>query len=474
MIDQTVTQLGLTFLYLAFAGLMALIQRVERSVAIRFWMISLLFFALDAGISGLRSAYNLPEVTRVLAWCSLGVGALIGLAGTLRFLGKGIFSKGLLLLLACLGGVLVAGGLLKIDVDYLRPVIFVTVGVTFAWIGVLTYRAGIPGGSGRWVAGSAFFMAALYAIFWPLLRQTVLIAQMEFFFDLMVLVWGATGVLLMHFDQARQRIRELAEKELALREKLAQAERLDSLGRLAAGVAHDFNNVLTTVISGSELVLRQLDDRDKAAARLKMVIQAAESSAGFTRQLLALGRRHLPGRRPTRLIVAVAEAMKIIEPAMSAKIEISVTKIPDTLAVSAAEGQLEQILVNLALNARDAMPDGGHLDIEVTPSAEENGPVRLLVEDTGVGMDEKTLAHLFDPFFSSKDAGGTGLGMATVYAIVQQLDGEISVSSTIGNGTRIAIDLPTCASVPVEREAEPAEPVNPAVTPAYKRPFSPA
>ncbi len=448
MTDETVTQLGLTAVYLAVASLMGLLQRVEKSPPIRYWTFAFLLLGVDAGISAARSAFELPTITRVIAWCALAGGSFIGLIGTRKFLGRG-FSRGVYVLGGALVVVLAGGMLLNVSVDAIRPIIFTLVGAAFAWGGVSAVRARIPGGAGGWVAGSGFIATGLYAVMWPTVRTSFLMPRMEFFFDLVVLLWVANGLLLMHFDRARQRIRDLAKNELALREKLAQAEKLEALGRLAAGVAHDINNVLTIIINGSDLVLRQIEDRPKAADRLKMVRQAAEGAVSFTKQLLALGRRRLPGRRSTLLQDAVDGAMRIIRPSQTPDIALTVAPIPKGAAVNAAEGQIEQLLVNLVVNARDAMPTGGRLTVQ-SEEVKNESKVRIIIADTGCGMDEATLSHIFDPFFTTKDANtGTGLGLAAVYAIVQQLGGDISVSSTVDKGTTFTIALPACAPPPL-------------------------
>ncbi len=443
MSDETTTQLGLTFVFLAVAGLMALLQRVERSASIRIWMLALLLFATDSALSAARKLYGLPDIFRVMSWCALAGGALTGSIGTLKFLGRTIPKK-IYLAIIPVAAFAIGGALFHMDLAFLRPFVFIIAAIAFSWGGITAFQAGVPGGAGRWVASSAFFAAALYALTWPLTYDSALMTRLEFFLDLILLLWAANGVLLMHFDRSRERVREFAANELALKEKLARADRLDALSRLASGVAHDFNNVLTIVINGSDQVLRQIEDRPKAAAHLRMVRQAAEGAAGFTKQLLVLGRRKLPGRKPTRIAEAVENALKIVRPSLSVCTVLEVRSPTYDIAVSAAEGQLQQLVINLSLNAEDAMPNGGTLTILWDSKPGDDSKVRLVVKDTGVGMDEITCSRIFDPFFTTKESGGTGLGLAAVYAIVQQLDGEISVASEVGLGTSFTIDLPTC------------------------------
>jgi signal transduction histidine kinase/CheY-like chemotaxis protein len=453
MSNETTTQLGLTFVFLAVAGLMALLQRVERSASIRIWMAAFILFATDSALSAVRSILDLPDFVRVVSWCALAGGALTGSLGTLKFLGRSLPKK-IYFLAGGIAAFAIGGALFQMDINFLRPFVFIIAAIAFAWGGVAAFQAGVPGGAGKWVASSAFFAASVYAGIWPLVYAKPIMAQLEFFLDLVVLLWSANGVLLMHFDRSRQRVREFAAKEMALKEKLAQAERLEALSRLAAGVAHDFNNVLTIVINGSNQVLRQIEDRPQAVRHLKMVRQAAEGAVGFTKQLLALGRRRLPGRKPTRLCEAVESALKMIRPSLLHQTTVLHVNSPEQdSAVNAADGQIEQLLVNLALNAKDAMPDGGALTIGWNLKPEDDSLVRLTVEDTGAGMDETTRSRIFDPFFTTKDSNGTGLGLAAVYAIVQQLDGDITVNSEQGKGTVFTIDLPTC---PLPKEERPS------------------
>ena len=141
-------------------------------------------------------------------------------------------------------------------------------------------RGGVVGGAGRWVVGGAFVTAAAYALSWPVSRQWPLASRLEFFLDLLLVLWGITGMLMMHFERARERVRELAEQELRLREQLERAVRVEALGRLAGGVAHDINNVLTIIINGTELVLHQLKDRPQAAEAGRSKGPCAHSAPG--------------------------------------------------------------------------------------------------------------------------------------------------------------------------------------------------
>ncbi|MBN2196473.1 MAG: hypothetical protein JW751_26920 [Polyangiaceae bacterium] len=446
MSDGCITQLGLAIVYSAAAGLMALLHRVEGTRPIALWMVAFLLLALDAALSALVIAGGLPEVLRGAAWLLLAAGALVGLVGTMTFIGQRP-SRWVYVFGASLGAAVGGGLVLGVSLDLLRVVAFEGIAVLLAWFGLVAFRAGLEGGAGRWVGSSAFLGAAVYAALWPALERLGLAERFEFFLDTSVLLWGAMGVLLMHYEGARERALRLGAQELELRERLARAERVEALGRLAAGVAHDFNNVLTVMVNGSEVVLRQLRDRPEAAAKLRVVVDAAQGAAGFTRQLLALGRQKLPARSPTSLHDALDVALRIVRPSLPSSVAVVVARDGHDPCVLAAEGQLEQVIVNLVLNAIDAMSGGGNIEIRTVSPPEATERVRLLVRDDGVGMDEATQSRIFDPYVTTKTWGrGSGLGLSTVHAIVTQLDGHISVSSRSGVGTTFTVELPTCAA----------------------------
>ena len=228
-----------------------------------------------------------------------------------------------------------------------------------------------------------------------------------------------------------------------LEEKLRQSQKLEALGQLAGGVAHDFNNLLTVISGyGGDLVAELRGEAQEAA---KEVSTAAQRASALTRQLLAFSRRQFLQPRILDLNGVVRELEGMLRRLIGEDVECELSLDPSLGAVMADAGQMQQVVVNLALNARDAMPQGGHLTIrtcEVDSSAESTGnqldsdPVRyvcLSVSDDGCGMDAETRARIFEPFFTTKGAGsGTGLGLSTVYGIVKQSDGEIQVWSCPG------------------------------------------
>jgi PAS domain S-box-containing protein len=233
----------------------------------------------------------------------------------------------------------------------------------------------------------------------------------------------------------------------ALEEQLGQAQRLEALGLLAGGIAHDFNNLLTAITGYTGLALEHGGRENELVRRdLAEVTTAAGRAADLTRQLLAFGRRQVLERTVVDLNAVVIEAQSLLDRVIGEQITVVTELDPNLVRVQADTGQLGQVLVNLAVNARDAMPDGGTLTIA---TSNENGSAVVTVTDTGHGMDEQTRVRVFEPFFSTKPVGeGTGLGLAMVHGIVQQSGGQISVESSPGSGATIRIVLPGTQDAP--------------------------
>ena len=249
--------------------------------------------------------------------------------------------------------------------------------------------------------------------------------------------------------------RDVTDREV-LEDQLRKAQKMEAVGQLAGGVAHDFNNLLTVITGAVSLVREHLPVGTPVAEELSMVEEAASRAAGLTHQLLAFSRRQV--LRPE--LVDLNRIVRGVEPMLrrliAEDIQIVTIASASPASVFADPGQLEQVLVNLAVNARDAMPQGGRLVIETAviavtaddaarlgASGTPGTYVRLNVRDTGLGMTEATLARAFEPFFTTKGPGrGTGLGLATVYGIVQQSGGYVRVSSALNRGTTFEIDLP--------------------------------
>ena len=273
-------------------------------------------------------------------------------------------------------------------------------------------------------------------------------------------------------------IRDITERyhiEQALREAeehIRQSQKIEAFGQLAAGVAHDFNNLLTVINGYSELVLTKLGKEDPHHASLEEISKAGQRAALLTRQLLAFSRKQILDPKVLDLGKVAAEMEKLLRRVIGEDIELVNATSPDLWPVRVDPGQMEQIILNLAVNSRDAMPQGGKLTITTTnvevdekfvglhPSIKSGPHVLLSISDTGCGMDKETQSHLFEPFYTTKGPGkGTGLGLATVYGIVKQSEGSVWVHSEIGEGTTIKIYLPRVkdefeASTPVKTELD--------------------
>lgn len=240
-----------------------------------------------------------------------------------------------------------------------------------------------------------------------------------------------------------------------LEDQLRQAQKMEAVGRLAGGVAHDFNNILTTIIGYGSLMQFDLDDGNPAKPYVEQILSSAERAARLTQSLLAFSRKQIINPKPVRLGVVAGKMEKLFAKIIGEDIELRTVCHDENATVWADSGQLEQILMNLAANARDAMPDGGVLTIETDRMELDGdfikahgygkpGPYAVLsVTDTGAGMDEKTRTKIFEPFFTTKEVGkGTGLGLSIVYGIVKQNSGYVSVYSEPGRGTTFRIYLP--------------------------------
>ena len=224
-----------------------------------------------------------------------------------------------------------------------------------------------------------------------------------------------------------------------LEAELLSSQKLESLGRLAGGVAHDFNNLLTGISGYASLVLERAGDDTALRRDVGEIERAAQRATELTRQLLAFGRRQVLRPRPLDLNASLADVASLLGRLLSEGIELEILPAPDLGTVHADPGQIEQVIVNLAVNARDAMPDGGRLTIETRNAPDDF--VELLVTDTGAGMDEVTAAQVFDPFFTTRDEG-VGLGLASVYGIVEQSGGRVGVESEPGAGSTFTLRLP--------------------------------
>ena len=242
-----------------------------------------------------------------------------------------------------------------------------------------------------------------------------------------------------------------------LQEQLMHSQKLEAVGRLAGGIAHDFNNLLTAIGGYSQFLVAGFDADDPRREDALEIVRASDRAAALTSQLLAFSRRQVLLAEVLDLGEIVTGLENLLSRLLGDSVELS-TSVEPGCRVRADRGQLEQVVTNLALNARDAMPSGGTVELDVRCL---NGEVELSVRDSGIGMDPETIAHAFEPFFSTKGPGkGTGLGLATVYGIVTQSGGQVSVISQPGEGSTFRVVLPLSAddaTVPVEREERPEE-----------------
>lgn len=245
------------------------------------------------------------------------------------------------------------------------------------------------------------------------------------------------------------------------RHQVVQAQRMESVGRLAGGIAHDFNNLLTSIISFSRFVLDDLAPGDPRRADLVEVLKAADSASRLTSQLLAFSRRRKVEPTVVDLRDAVENIGRVLRRTVGQDVEV-VILLPDTpLSVVVDRGQLDQVIMNLAVNARDAMVGGGTLTLSLERTSIERHSelpdgeyVLLKVADTGEGMEPHIVQHVFEPFFSTKGDKGTGLGLATAYGIVKQANGHVDVKSKPGAGTVFTIMLPRVSQQPSEHDSE--------------------
>ena len=260
---------------------------------------------------------------------------------------------------------------------------------------------------------------------------------------------GQVGSLAMVTDiTARLR----AEHERAeLEARLRQAQRLETVGQLAGGVAHDFNNLLSVIEGYASYVADEVTDRPGAVEGIEEIRRAADRGAKLTRRLLMFSRRDRANPETVDLRTVVDEARPLLEGTLAGQCELAVEAPDQPVLVKIDVEQFEQLLLNLAANARDAMPDGGLLAIDLRRVDE--GRVQMDVSDTGTGMSEEVAERAFEPFFTTKPAGdGSGLGLATVYGIVTQSGGEVRLTTTPGEGTRVAVELPAADAEAGEAE----------------------
>ncbi len=249
--------------------------------------------------------------------------------------------------------------------------------------------------------------------------------------------------------------------------QLLQAQKMEAIGQLAGGIAHDFNNILTAIIGFGTLLKMETEKDDLLQSYVNKILTSAERAANLTRALLAFSRKQIISPKPINLNEIIQSVKNILSRIIGEDIELSTFLTDNDLVVMADSGQVEQVLMNLAANARDAMPGGGSLTIRTERvqlgyefikrhgSGNPEPYALLSIEDTGIGMDEKTRDKIFEPFFTTKDIGkGTGLGLAMVYGIVKQHDGYINVYSEPSKGTIFKIYIPLIKTTVEEKKGE--------------------
>jgi signal transduction histidine kinase/CheY-like chemotaxis protein len=267
-----------------------------------------------------------------------------------------------------------------------------------------------------------------------------------------------SGLLLAAIMAERE---DAMNKRLQLEEQLRHSQKMEAVGRLAGGIAHDFNNLLTAIIGYTEIVLHGLDPKDDRRADAEEIGRAAMRAADLTRQMLAFSRRQVLQLKVIDLNTALTKVEPMLRRMIGEDIVMTVTGRATSAYVRVDPGQVEQVVMNLVVNARDAMPKGGRLTVETSdalldeaavadiPDAKPGDYVMLSVSDTGVGMPPEVRARIFEPYFTTKEVGkGTGLGLSTAYGIVRQSDGHIGLSSEVGLGTTFRIYLPRAEAPP--------------------------
>jgi two-component system cell cycle sensor histidine kinase/response regulator CckA len=266
-------------------------------------------------------------------------------------------------------------------------------------------------------------------------------------------------------EAANRRMQRSTQEALqASEQRLRHAQRMEAVGRLAGGIAHDFNNLLTVILGFSEFLIEQLPEKDASHRDASEIRMAAQRATRLTKQLLAFSRQQVLERRVIDLVEAVGHLQPMIARLIGEDVQFGFTHAAPPQLVLIDPGQFEQVVMNLVINARDAMPSGGTItlfvdrvkvdslraaELEISPGSYAT----LAVSDTGEGMDEKTIEHIFEPFFTTKAPGsGTGLGLSTVFGIIRQSGGAIEVDSVVKQGTTFRVYFPLSAAASADRE----------------------
>jgi signal transduction histidine kinase/ActR/RegA family two-component response regulator len=274
--------------------------------------------------------------------------------------------------------------------------------------------------------------------------------------------------LYLHIIRDITEEKHAAEDRAALEQRLLRAQKLDAIGRLAGGVAHDFNNLLTLILNYANFLARRLPENSPERDDAGRIVRAGQRAAALTRQLLAFSRREIASPRVIELNAVIGEVTKLLRRSLGEAIDLEAALEPSLWRVFVDPSHVEQLLLNLALNARDAMPRGGRLTVRTANTLVDDAAARriglspgryveLAVGDTGCGMSPEVLSHIFEPFFTTKERGkGTGLGLSTVYGIVTSAGGTVAVESALQQGTLFRVYLPATDEQPAVEIPEPS------------------
>jgi signal transduction histidine kinase/ActR/RegA family two-component response regulator len=304
--------------------------------------------------------------------------------------------------------------------------------------------------------GAATFVAAVAVMSLPVAAMTVgpfsgfPLGFTQLLLHLFLLLGSLSGQVLAAVIAERE---ELTDRRVLLEEQLRHAQKMEAVGRLAGGIAHDFNNLLTAIIGYTEIVMVGFDPRDPRRADAEEIKRAAERAAELTRQMLAFSRKQVMQPKVVDLNAALQKVEPMLRRVIGENIVMTIAPRAQRAAVRVDPGQIEHVIMNLVVNARDAMPKGGRLTVEtgeavldartLPPHAKPGEYVMLAISDTGIGMSSDVRARIFEPYYTTKEVGkGSGLGLSMVYGIVQQSDGHIQVQSEPGQGTTIRVYIP--------------------------------
>jgi len=396
------------------------------------------------------SLYGVAILTVPPGWSgmsALGGGLVLGAAwaflhGTHELAGRRT-SRWWTLALGLAAGWAVAATVLELSFTPANlPVSFVLGAALIAVGWTLLRRSGVRGIEPA-IAGGAFLLWGIHVLDYPFLRQVAWFAPTGFLISYALQIAGAIGMLVLYLRRSHEQL-QLSQAQLA------QSQKMEELGRLAGAVAHDFNNLLTVILGNLSLI----DSDEETRERVAEADRASRRAADLTRQLLGFSRKQVAAPRILDLAAAVASVARMMERLVDSDVRLEVAG-SEPHWIEADPGHVEQIILNLAINARDAMPDGGCLSLG-TRSIELSEPVLrpgrslpagryavLEVRDDGVGIPEEALPHVFEAFYTTKREGeGTGLGLATVQQLVDQAQGAITVESEVGRGTTMRVFLP--------------------------------